>query len=155
MTIEGAMLCCKDKKLFNEAIKLRKFGLDLSKFRDEKNEIRVDYDLKKIGYSYQLSNLSCGMGMLQMSDIDKNYRKVLSNVKKIEEAVSSTKDISVVLPVKKSLPAYWVFLLSSPHKKKLMNYLKLKGLVQAQFMLETMLIQVLCQKIQTKWRGLC
>ena len=127
-TIEGAMLCCKDKKLFNEAIKLRKFGLDLSKFRDEKNEIRVDYDLKKIGYSYQLSNLSCGMGMLQMSDIDKNYRKVLSNVKKIEEAVSSTKDISVVLPVKKSLPAYWVFLLSSPHKKKLMNYLKLKGI---------------------------
>ena len=59
------------------------------------------------------------MGMLQMSDIDKNYRKVLSNVKKIEEAVSSTKDISVVLPVKKSLPAYWVFLLSSPHKKKI------------------------------------
>ena len=46
------------QKLFNEAIELRKFGLDLSKFRDEKNKIRVDYDLKKIGYSYQLSNLS-------------------------------------------------------------------------------------------------
>ena len=67
------------------------------------------------------------MGMLQMSDIDKNYRKVLSNVKKIEEAVSSTKDISVVLPVKKS-SGLLGFSTISPHKKKLMNYLKLKGI---------------------------
>ena len=63
------------QKLFNEAIKLRKFGLDLSKFRDE-NEIRVDYDLKKIGYSYQLSIIMWYVSMLQrQSDIDKKLQE--------------------------------------------------------------------------------
>jgi len=127
-TIEGAMLCCKDKELFHEAKKLRKFGLDLSKFRDGEDEIRIDYELKKIGYSFQLSNLSCNMGLLQMLNIEKNYRKVLLNIKKIEEAVSLKKDISTVLSIDKSLPAYWVLLISSAHKKKLMNYLKSAGI---------------------------
>ena len=88
-TGEGGMILFKDSKLYNKAKIMSLHGLtkdawnrkQISENNKDKNET-FHYDVKEIGYKYNLTDLNASMGLVQLGKLEKNLkkRKILFNL---------------------------------------------------------------------------
>lgn len=81
-TGEGGMILFKDNKLYNKAKIMSLHGLSKDAWKRKqineniknKNE-NFHYDVKEIGYKYNLTDLSASMGLVQLEKLEKNLKK--------------------------------------------------------------------------------
>ena len=76
-TAEGGMILTNNKRIFDSAIIARSHGMI-------KNDKFYNgyYEMNKLGYNYRLNELSCALGLSQISKLDKfiNYRKKIAKI---------------------------------------------------------------------------
>ncbi len=108
-TIDGGGLSFKDKELYNKASKIRDYGIDRAKFRDEMNEINPNCDIKLEGYGALLSEVNSYIGLRQFEKLDQLLEIQRSNALQWKNRLIDSKDIKVVEAIDKVVPNYWVF----------------------------------------------
>lgn len=126
--IEGGALVCRDEKDVERAVRLRRFGIDLSKFRDRDGEIDPDSDIPEIGWSAMLNNLNSAMGHAQLSTVGERMSKTRENVLLLTEKLKNIDELKIVPPNADCIPAYWVMLLRLKNRDKVLRELKAKGI---------------------------
>jgi len=125
---EGGSLICRRKKDNDRAIRLRRFGIDHSSFRDSSGEINPMSDVAEIGSSDTMSNLCAAMGVSQFDDLDYRIYLARKNKARLDLSLSNCSNITVLSPSEQSNSVFWVMLLWVKNRDALMSYLKSKDI---------------------------
>lgn len=117
-TIDGGALSFGNQALFEKAKIIRDYGIERSKFRDQKNEISDKCDISLEGYGAMMGEVNSYIGVRQMDDIDQLLLKQADNAKTWGLKMV---DLKGVQPIKKTAgtkPNYWVYGVMCDDKNK-------------------------------------
>lgn len=111
----GALVIDKEKNsdLYDSANRLKWFGLDRNKGKDEKGDWKGqqwDVDIEEAGYKFNMNNISAAIGLSQINHIPKVLKSHKENAAKYDELFCSGKE--VVRPLNRSIhedTARWVY----------------------------------------------
>lgn len=92
-TGDGGLLCLSNSEEHEKAVRLRWFGID--RFKRKPSILgEAEWDVKEMGYKYQMNDVSAAIGLGNLEDLDKilerrhqivdEYRKSLANVAGVE-----------------------------------------------------------------------
>lgn len=125
--IEGAALVCSDQKDEARARRLRRFGIDGSRFRLSDGEIDPDLDVPEIGFSASLPNINAQLALLSMGDLDERLSRNLENISWLKASVDTT-DFTFIEELPQARSSFWVGLARSQKREELMSKLKANGI---------------------------
>lgn len=125
---EGGALCCKNYADAERAIKLRRYGIDLNRFRDKKGEINPDCDIAEIGWAATLNNFCSAIGYSQLTGVVERIEKTRSVALSLTQALKQIEGIEVISPLPSSVPSYWVFLVKVRNRNFIMSEMKSRGI---------------------------
>lgn len=130
--IDGGILLCRRQADADRARRLRRFGIDVARFRDRDGEIDPMLDVPEIGESASLNNINATLGLLSLADVDARIAQSRRNVRLL---LDQTHDLPLmpILPVTGATPAYWAWLIRLEDRDRAMQMLKAR--------------QVLCSKL--------
>ena len=87
-TGEGGAILCKDKKIYEKAVKIRSHSI----VRNKSNIKPWHYDIYEAGFNYRISDIQCALGISQLKRLSKfikkrrlianYYKKLLKNDKR-------------------------------------------------------------------------
>lgn len=124
---EGGALCCRHLADAERAIRLRRYGIDLNRFRDHSGEIDPHCDIPEIGWAATLNNLCSSIGYVQIEGVTERIAKTRCIASKLAEALSRVKDIEIVSPLSGSIPSFWALLVKIPNRDWVLMELKRRG----------------------------
>ena len=129
-TADGGMITMKDEKLYEQAKRLRWFGID----RGAKQKGIWENDISEIGFKYQMTDLSASLGIAALNDLEVlvNHRRSLLN-----EYVNQINHPNIkVINIKNengTSPSPWLCTLIVKERRiDLMNKLRSYGIESAQ-----------------------
>ncbi|CAL2090658.1 Aminotransferase DegT [Tenacibaculum sp. 190524A05c] len=126
-TIDGAALTFKDPKLYEKAKKIRDYGIDRTKFRDDLNEINPECDISLEGYGALMNEINSFIGFKQMDDVDKLIAKQRENASKWDSIVNDIENCVPLKVNKDTNPNYWVYGVLANNKREQIKSFRNKG----------------------------
>ena len=128
--IEGGILVCPDAETAAHATRLRRFGIDGSRFRDRLGEIDPLCDVEEIGWSATLNQLSAALALEQLSSLHVRQKRTCEVARHILRECSDLQHAKPVMAAPGTIPAYWAFLFLADRRDQAILDLKARG-VQA------------------------
>lgn len=110
--IDGGAIVFKDKKLYEDALLARDFGINRNIFRDKYGEISPLCDIATPGFGGTMSEVNSYIGSLQMDSICKLLEKQRENAEKWNKKT----DLFKLNNRKEIDPNYWVYGVLSENK---------------------------------------
>ncbi|MGS0692285.1 DegT/DnrJ/EryC1/StrS family aminotransferase [Shewanella sp. 30m-9] len=121
-TVDGGVLCIKDKDEFEKAKLIRWFGISKSVTRKE-NDIKVQ------GYKYHMNNVNATVGLVQLKYISDIIDKYIDNGKFYDDALKNIPDLELLEYYQNSQPSYWLYTVKVKNKQEFINTLNAKGVM--------------------------
>ena len=125
--IEGALLVCPDAASARRASHLRRFGIDVGRFRDALGEIDAACDVPQIGLSSALNHVNATLGLAHLPSLDVRLARNRANVLSLCQRLAHVKGLRPVRPATGSAPAYWVWLVHCDRRDAVLASLKQAG----------------------------
>lgn len=125
--IEGGALVCSNHEDAERARRLRRFGIDGSRFRLSDGEINPDLDVPEIGFSASLPNINAQLALAAMDDLEERLFKNARNMLNLKSGVESG-HLSFIEELPLARSSFWVGLARSPNRKEIMRKLKASGI---------------------------
>jgi len=126
--IDGAILVTRNPEHAAEARKLRRFGIDVARFRDANGEINPETDIPVIGTSSPLTNFNAILAREGLVTLSARVNRNRENVRQLEEAISGLEGIRSIQAIPGAQPCYWVWLVCADDRDKLLKDLKTAGI---------------------------
>lgn len=128
-TGEGGMITTNDKKMFLSLLKLRSHGIE----RDEnllKNSSHGGWyhEMQDLGFNYRMSDINAALGLSQLKKLSANITNRLSIAKKYKEFFNGSVISYQDFDTDKFVNAYHLFVVQSPKRKELYDFLKTKNI---------------------------
>jgi perosamine synthetase len=127
-SINGAAVVCSNNKIASKLKRLRKYGIDKNKFRNKNGEINENFDLKEIGYFFEMSDTSAAILNYRLKYFNKNLKRTKENVDLYKAKLKNTKLISKIDFYKNSRPNCWVYFIRSKNSQYILKKLKNKNI---------------------------
>lgn len=125
---EGGALCCKNADDAERAVRLRRYGIDLTKFRDSIGEINANCDISEIGWAATLNNLCSAIGYTQLDSVAHRVSETRAIAKELTATLKNIDGIEIVSPLEGSTPSYWALLIKTKHRDRILAELKRRGI---------------------------
>lgn len=125
--IDGGILLCRDAENAARARQLRRFGIDVARFRDAQGEIDPAADVTEIGTSSTLNNVNATLALASLADVEIRIEQSRRNAAILSDAVGGTPIIPIV-PVEGAEPVYWTWLARMDARDQMMRALKEQGI---------------------------
>ena len=103
-TVDGGYITLSNKEDYERAKKLRWFGLDKTKPRDENR-------ISEAGFKYHMNNVNATIGLVQLKHIKEIISKHRRNGRLYDERLKGLKFIELCEIEEKSNPSYWLYTL--------------------------------------------
>jgi dTDP-4-amino-4,6-dideoxygalactose transaminase len=126
--LEGGAVACPDAATALRARNLRRYGIDLTSFRDHRGEIDPQSDVPEIGLSAAFSQLHAAVALSQLPTLAERTLQTLENAKTLSALLSEIDGLRVVQPIAGARPAYWGLLLDVDQRDALLLGLKAQGI---------------------------
>ncbi|HFI8953461.1 TPA: DegT/DnrJ/EryC1/StrS family aminotransferase, partial [Escherichia coli] len=122
-SIEGGALRVKKEKHYNEALKMRRYGIDMYKFRCKDGEINPEYDITVTSNNFSMNNVAAAIANHQLNDCRSRIKLIKSNCKYFMSNIknNSLKTIDFNNNIEN---CNWVFFVRTKQQRKLLAYLK-------------------------------
>lgn len=127
---EGGALCCRLAEDAERALRLRRYGIDVTRFRDKNGEIDAGCDIPEVGWAATLNNLCSAIGCSQLSDTANRINRAREVAGLYDAQMCCLEGIQTVEPLAGSVPAYWTYLIRVQNRDSVLAKLKQRG-VQA------------------------
>lgn len=101
-TVDGGMLALRDATQIDAAREIRWFGL-------RKGVPRTSIDVKRVGYKYNMNNVTATIGSVQLRHIDSLLARHVDNGRYFDENIGSISGLSVTLFEAAANPSYWLY----------------------------------------------
>lgn len=125
---EGGALCCKHAADAERAIRLRRYGIDLTRFRDKAGEIDPHCDIPEIGFAATLNNLCSAIGYVQLDGVAERIAKTRSVATRLTQLLSKIANVEIIQPQRGAVPSFWALLVKVPNRDKVLTALKQCGI---------------------------
>lgn len=125
---EGGALACRDSVDMERAIRLRRYGIDFSRFRLPSGEINPDCDIAEIGYAATLNNLCSALGFEQLGGVRARMDTTRKNARIYDGLFEGNRFVRPISPLPGASPSYWTYLIRTPQARPLLSHLKLRGI---------------------------
>lgn len=126
--IEGAALVCPDEATAREAWRLRRFGIDMTTFRDPLGEINPASDVPRIGMSSPLSHVNATLARHQLRTLDERLARNRRHVAWLGQALAGVEGIDPIGWPEQADPAFWVWLVRCEQRDRVLAGLKRQGI---------------------------
>jgi dTDP-4-amino-4,6-dideoxygalactose transaminase len=124
---EGGALCCKRKEDAERAVLLRRYGIDLSRFRDPHGEINAACDIPEIGWAATLNNLCSAIGYAQLEGAKGRVARAREIAGRYARELAGIPGLCVVPANADAVPAYWAFLVTIDRRDAVLAAMKQQG----------------------------
>jgi dTDP-4-amino-4,6-dideoxygalactose transaminase len=124
---EGGALCCRSAEDAERATKLRRYGIDLTRFRDPHGEIDPACDIPEVGWAATLNNLCSAIGYTQVCEVERRIAQTRSVAKRLTQELAQIKGVEVVSPLVGAIPSYWALLIKLRNRDQVMTEVKRRG----------------------------
>ena len=121
-TVDGGLVCIKEKEEFEKAKLIRWFGISKGVTRKE-NDIQIQ------GYKYHMNNVNATIGLVQLENIDDVVNIYIENGKYYDEALKDVKDIELMEYYPKSEPSYWLYTMKVKNKDAFVEMMLQNGIM--------------------------
>lgn len=111
---DGGALVCHSSNDYYAANKLKWFGYDREKAKDERGNWKAqqadaDIMVNEVGYKFNMNNVAAAIGLAQLNHIDDLIEKHRSNAALYAKKLQGIKGITPLKTIKGSNPSYWVY----------------------------------------------
>ncbi|MEL6630959.1 MAG: UDP-4-amino-4,6-dideoxy-N-acetyl-beta-L-altrosamine transaminase [Bacteroidota bacterium] len=120
-TGEGGMVTTNDEVLYQRMIQYRNHGITRDRDRLQHDHGGWYYEMQMLGYNYRLSDIQAALGISQLARAGQNIVKRRALAQRYDEALAS---LPIVLPKSAQGHAYHLYVIETPHRKALYNYLR-------------------------------
>lgn len=103
-TIDGGLLCLKNKEEYDRARKMRWFGLD-------KHVSRLENDIQEAGYKYHMNNVNATVGIVQLKFLHENVFRYIECGRYFDEKLKNLKGVKLIPYSSNTNPSYWLYTL--------------------------------------------
>lgn len=125
--VDGAALVCRDAATAAEARRLRRFGIDLTTFRDARGEIDPASDIPRVGMSSPLNHVQATMALAHLDTLDARLARNRHNVDVLQSRLADIASIRPVAWAPGAQPAFWAWLVRCDDRDDLLERLKARG----------------------------
>ena len=138
-TGDGGMICLNNKDKFKKLKSLSFHGWDIDPWQRHKDSFgkknyftkHWNYDIKNLGYKYNMNDLMAAIGIAQLRKINILNKKRSKILKKYLIGIKDCKNIKPVYPYALDNSSYWLFSIKSKYRDELINFMKLKNISTA------------------------
>ena len=121
-TIDGGLVCIKDKSEFEKAKLIRWFGIS-------KGCSRLENDIKIQGYKYQMNNVNATIGLVQLEDIESVINIYVENGRYYDQELQNVKGVKLMEYYPESQPSYWLYTMRVENKKGFIDMMSKNGIM--------------------------
>ena len=126
---EGGAVAFKDADKAAAALRLRRFGIAQSGFRDAIGEINPTSDIAEIGWSAALSQLNSAIGLAQLPGLAERLAATQANARALAQRIEGLPGVRVVAPGADASPVYWGLLVLCERRDAVLAALKAGGVM--------------------------
>lgn len=126
--IEGGAIACRAQADFERAQLLRRFGIDVTRFRDPLGEIDAACDVPEIGWSAVFNNLGSAVGLAQLDGLAGRLAQTRANARRLMALLADVADVTPVRILPGADPVFWGLMVLSPRRDALLAALKGEGI---------------------------
>lgn len=101
-TVDGGAIAFANEEDMKEAMKLRWFGLD-------RTVSRMENDIKRAGYKYEMNNVTATIGRVQLENYPSILNKCVANGKFYDRELAGVCGVTLIPYYKKTEPSYWLY----------------------------------------------
>lgn len=101
-TVDGGILTMRDPNKALQARKLRWFGM-------AKGVPRTEVDIERIGFKYNMNNVSAVIGLAQLETILNRIERHIDNGRYFDKAISAIPGLAVTRIEPEATPSYWLY----------------------------------------------
>jgi len=138
-TGDGGMLVLDKKKDYEKLKSLSFHGWDIDPWKRHKLSFNKNksftkhwnYEIKNLGYKYNMNNLMAAIGLAQFKKINSFNKKREIILKRYLQGIKSCKYISPTYPYNLKNSSYWLFSINCDYRDDLINFLKKKNISTA------------------------
>ena len=123
-SIEGAAIGMNNKKYFSKIQSLKKYGLNLSTYRDQMGEINSESDVKELSFNSSLSNVHAFLASKSLASLDSRLKIVRLHAAEYTKMFSDISEVKLFNIPSKANPVYWAYLISIKDSKQFIKYLR-------------------------------
>lgn len=124
---EGGALCCRHAEDAEHATRLRRYGIDMTRFRDPHGEIDPLCDIPEVGWAATLNNLCSAIGHAQLGDVAGRIAHARHVAERLAHELSQISGVEVISPRHGAVPSYWAFLIKLRNRDQVLAELKRCG----------------------------
>ncbi len=111
---DGGALVCRDQEDFERAKKLKWFGYDRDKAKDERGNWRgqqADADIYEgeVGYKFNMNNIAAAIGLSQLPHMEDVLRRHRRNAALYDLALDGSNAIRPISRPENCRPSFWVY----------------------------------------------
>lgn len=125
---EGGALSCRSAAEAARARNLRRFGIDLSAFRDANGEIAESFDIPEIGWAGTMNALNCAIALEQLPTLSDRRARTAEVALAYDRGLAGVQGWQAVPVAPRGRAAYWTYLVITPDAKAAMAHLKRHGI---------------------------
>ncbi|MBJ6368151.1 DegT/DnrJ/EryC1/StrS family aminotransferase [Snuella sedimenti] len=124
-TVDGGMICFRDKEDYEKAKLIRWFGLD-------KKKTRQDNDITVQGYKYHMNNVNAQIGITQLNRIHELVDPYIENGKYYDEELKGVEGVELLKYYPNSEPSYWLYTLKVENRGRFISKLAEHGIMASE-----------------------
>lgn len=126
-TIEGGMLCVKNKQKYQEAVRRRWYAVDRDAPKDPFLG-NFSYPANEIGYKYNMNNIAALIGREQIKVFDGLFARKQEMAQKYREAFEGLKGVELFRKEKDRTNTYYAFPIHIKEREKFVAQMGVKGI---------------------------
>ena len=129
-TGDGGMLCTNNKKKIKLLRSLSFHGWDVDPLKRhlKKTTNSWYYEIKNLGYKYNMNNLTASIGIEQLKSLPTQNLKRIKIMSQFIKFINSCKNFKFAFPYSLTKSCYWLFTLKVKNRSKFMLFMKKRGI---------------------------
>lgn len=126
---EGGAVSFLDPAHADAALRLRRFGIPLTGFRDAMGEIDPHCDVPALGWSAAMNQINSALGLAQLPDLAARLAATRSRATALAARLRELPGLHVVAPGPGANPVYWGLLVRVPARDAVLAAIKRDGVL--------------------------